>query len=140
MVKIFSTELKITPEINKTTPYIGNDVWIGTNVVIMRGIKIGDGAIVAAGSIVTKDIPPYTIVAGCPAKIIKYRFAEEIIKQLLELKWWNYHINTLSNLPFNDIDKCIKMIEEIKKDKKTDVFTTIRISDNKLTIFENIED
>lgn len=68
---------------------IGNDIWIGINCIIMDGVMIGDGAIVAAGSIVTKDVPPYALVGGVPAKIIKYRFSEEMINRLLEIKWWN---------------------------------------------------
>lgn len=67
---------------------IGNDVWIGSYVRIVEGVTIGDGAIIAAGAVVTKDVPPYAIVGGVPAKIIKYRFDEETIKKLLELKWW----------------------------------------------------
>lgn len=68
---------------------IGNDVWIGANVLLMPGVTIGDGAIVAAGGVVTRDVPPYAIVGGVPAKIIRYRFSEETIKFLLKLKWWN---------------------------------------------------
>jgi acetyltransferase-like isoleucine patch superfamily enzyme len=68
---------------------IGNDVWIGTKSIIMGGIKIGDGAIIGAGAIVTKDVPSYSIVAGIPAKVIKYRFDEQIIQKMLELQWWN---------------------------------------------------
>ncbi len=68
---------------------IGNDVWIGTNVAILEGVKVGDGAILAAGSLVNKDVPPYAIVGGVPAKVIKYRFSEEEIKWLMELQWWN---------------------------------------------------
>ncbi len=67
---------------------IENDVWIGANVIILDGIKIKTGAIVAAGSIVTKDVPPYGIVGGNPAKLIKYRFSESEIEYLLESKWW----------------------------------------------------
>lgn len=86
--------------IDKTPPIIGNDVWIGRNSIIMEGITIGDGAVIGAGSIVTKDVAPYTIVAGVPAKLIKNRFSKEMIEKLLELKWWedsqaiikdNYH-------------------------------------------------
>jgi acetyltransferase-like isoleucine patch superfamily enzyme len=69
---------------------VGNDVWIGREAKIMDGVTIGDGAVVAAGSIVTKDVPAYAIVGGIPAKIIKYRFEEKTIKKLLELKWWDF--------------------------------------------------
>ncbi len=68
---------------------IGNDVWIGTRVMIIDGITIGDGAVIAAGAVVTKDIPPYAIVGGVPAKIIKYRFKEDTIAKLINEKWWN---------------------------------------------------
>lgn len=68
---------------------VGNDVWIGTKVIVMGGVTIGDGAVIGAGSIVTKDVPPYAIVAGVPAKIIRYRFSEEIVKELQNIKWWN---------------------------------------------------
>lgn len=69
---------------------IGNDVWIGFRAMVMDGIKIGDGAVVAAGAIVTHDVPPYAIVAGVPARIKKYRFEKEIIDKLLDLRWWDY--------------------------------------------------
>jgi len=67
---------------------IGNDVWIGSHVLIMGGVTIGDGAVVAAGAVVTKDVEPYSIVAGIPAQIIKKRFPSEIIDKLMEEKWW----------------------------------------------------
>ena len=69
--------------------HIGNDVWVGARSIIMDGVTIGDGAIVAAGSVVAKDVPPYAIVGGAPAEIIKYRFPQEIIDRLLEIKWWD---------------------------------------------------
>lgn len=74
---------------------IGNDVWIGQRVMVMGGIKVGDGAVVGAGAIVTKDVPPYAIVAGVPARIIRYRFSQEIIDRLEELQWWNLPENKL---------------------------------------------
>lgn len=77
---------------------IGNDVWIGLNCIIMRGVKIGDGAVIAAGSVVTKDVPPYAIVGGTPAKIIKYRFNKAEIKLLLKQKWWNKPLNSIDEM------------------------------------------
>jgi virginiamycin A acetyltransferase len=73
----------------KDSPIIGNDVWIGANSIILRGVIVGDGAIIAAGAIVTKDVLPYTIVGGIPAKVIKNRYDEEIVEYLLKWKWWN---------------------------------------------------
>ena len=69
---------------------IGNDVWIGMNVTILEGIKIGDGAIVAACSCVVKDVPPFAVVGGVPARIIKYRFSEDEIESLINLRWWDW--------------------------------------------------
>lgn len=68
---------------------IGNDVWIGCSVTIMGGVTIGDGAIVAAGSLVNRDVPPYAVVGGVPAKVIRYRYPANRIEHLLELQWWN---------------------------------------------------
>lgn len=68
---------------------IGHDVWIASHALVMGGLSIGNGAIVAAGAVVTKDVPPYAVVGGVPAKIIKYRFEPEVIEQLEALQWWN---------------------------------------------------
>lgn len=68
---------------------IGNDVWVGKRAIIKAGVSIGDGAVVGAGAVVTKDVPPYAVVAGVPAKIIKYRFDEKTIESLLNTKWWD---------------------------------------------------
>ncbi|EHH69666.1 CatB-related O-acetyltransferase [Gluconobacter morbifer] len=69
---------------------IGNDVWIGFRAVVLPGVTIGDGAVIGAGSIVTKDVPPYAIHAGNPAKLIRYRFAPDIIEDLLKIRWWDW--------------------------------------------------
>lgn len=74
---------------------IGNDVWIGANAVVLAGVKVGDGAIIGANSLVNKDIEPYSIVAGIPAKHIRYRFDESTIKKLLDLKWWDWDDQTI---------------------------------------------
>ena len=68
---------------------IGNDVWIGEGSIIKQGVKIGDGAVIGMGSVVTKDIDPYSIVGGTPAKLIRYRFSQDIINQLIDIQWWN---------------------------------------------------
>lgn len=81
--------------------HIGNDVWIGTRAIIMDGVNVSDGAIVASGAVVTKDVPPYAVVGGVPAKVIKYRFPKEMIDRLLEIQWWN--------LPDNEIAKVIDL-------------------------------
>ena len=74
---------------------IGNDCWIGENAFLVGGITIGDGAVVLAGSVVTKDVPPYAIVGGVPAKVIKYRYDEDTIRFLLDFKWWEKDIKWL---------------------------------------------
>lgn len=74
----------------KAAPRIGNDVWIGANAIICRGVTIGDGAVIGAGAVVTKDVPPYSISAGIPARHIRYRFAPEEIAQLERLKWYDW--------------------------------------------------
>ena len=93
---------------------IGNDVWIGCNVVITDGIKIGNGAIIAAGAVVTSDVPDFAIVGGVPAKIIKYRFSEHQIKFLKEFKWWeksSQFIRENADL-FEDIEKFMKKFNQ----------------------------
>ena len=76
---------------------IGNDVWIGTNVTIMPGVHIGDGAIIATNSTVTKDVAPYAIVGGNPAVEIRKRFSDPKIKELLEMQWWNWDIEKITD-------------------------------------------
>lgn len=86
---------------DKSYPYkgdtiIGNDVWIGHKATIMAGVTVGDGAIIASGAMVTKDVPAYAIVGGNPAKVIKKRFDEAKIEQLLALQWWNWEIERIT--------------------------------------------
>lgn len=94
---------------NKGDIVIGNDVWIGYKAVIMAGVHIGDGAIIAARAVVTKDVPPYTIVGGTPAKEIRKRFDAEVIEQLLILKWWDWSTDK--------IHQCLPYIAEGKLDE-----------------------
>jgi acetyltransferase-like isoleucine patch superfamily enzyme len=90
---------------------IGNDVFIGGNVTILDGVQIGHGAVIGAGAVVSKDIPPYAVAVGSPIRIIKYRFTEEQINQLLKIKWWDFDSNKLKEVEtyFNDIDKFIEL-------------------------------
>ncbi len=87
---------------NKGDTVIGNDVWIGYEAVIMPGVQIGDGAIIASKSVVTKNVLPYTIVGGNPAKEIRKRFADDVIETLLKIAWWNW-----------DIEKIYRNLEKI---------------------------
>jgi virginiamycin A acetyltransferase len=75
---------------NKGDTVVGNDVWFGHEAMTLPGVKIGDGAIIAARSVVVKDVPPYTIVGGNPAKVLRQRFSNEIIEQLVSIQWWNW--------------------------------------------------
>ena len=86
---------------NKGDIIIGNDVWIGYEAVIMAGVHIGDGAVIAARAVVTKDVPPYTIVGGTPARKIRMRFEEETIAKLQQIQWWNWPVEKIRrSLPY----------------------------------------
>lgn len=98
--------------ISKGNTVIGNDVWIGNNATIMQGVKIGDGAIIGTNSLVTKSVEPYTIVGGNPAREIRKRFDAETIEFLVQLQWWNWHIDKITE----HLDLIIKgNTEELKQ-------------------------
>jgi acetyltransferase-like isoleucine patch superfamily enzyme len=96
---------------------VGNDVWTGHNVNVMGGVSVGDGAVIAAGAVVTRDVPPYAIVAGVPATVKRLRFPEKTVERLLKVKWWELELKDLSGLPFRDVERCLDRIEEIKARK-----------------------
>lgn len=100
--------------------HIGNDVWIGKRVIIKAGITIGDGAVLGAGAVITKNVPPYAVVAGVPAKIIKYRFDEKTISRLMQLRWWyltDEELEMCAN-SIRDVSDFINKIDSIKNDNK----------------------
>lgn len=112
-------DIKIKPEYRQPAPkgkptIIGNDVWIGYNAIVLKGVTVGDGAVIGAGAVVTKDVEPYSIVAGVPAKHIKYRFEQEIREKLLKIKWWDLPDKVIETLPMNDVPACIKKVEEYR--------------------------
>lgn len=89
---------------------IGNDVWIGDHATIMGGVTVGDGAVIAAGAVVTKDVPSYAIVGGVPAHVIRYRFDETTVAELLALKWWRYDLADLGSVDWSDVRAAITAI------------------------------
>lgn len=95
---------------------IGNDVWIGYGARLLQGITVGDGAVIASGALVTKDVPPYAVVGGVPAKVIKYRFTPEQIEFLMECKWWEKDIDWIKERAemFDDIEKLQNKLNEEK--------------------------
>jgi virginiamycin A acetyltransferase len=93
--------------------HIGNDVWIGADVYIKDGLTIGDGAIIGAHAVVTRDVPPYHIVAGNPARVIRLRFPETVVERLLKLEWWKYNLYEFQGVNTDDIQQSIDRIEEL---------------------------
>ena len=95
---------------------IDHDVWVGQNCTLSSGINLGTGCVVAANSIVTKDVPPYAIIGGNPAKIIRFRFAHETIYRLLESKWWEYNFTDFAGLDISTPENFLNGFERIKAD------------------------
>lgn len=114
----------LKPSLKPFATHIGNDVWIGAGVLLLPGVTIHDGAIVAGGSVVTKDVPPYAIVGGNPARIIKYRFDEKTISRLLEIQWWRFHADSLLGINFSDVNIAIDEIYERENNNQLDVIKT----------------
>jgi len=97
-----------------TDTMIGSDVWIGTHALVHTGVTVGAGAVIGANAVVVRDVRPYAIVAGSPAKEIRRRFSDERVDALLALAWWELPLPLLADLPFADIDACIARLQEIR--------------------------
>ncbi len=115
----FHCRWRITPYLDRPCEFnvqsrtkVGSDVWIGDSAIILNGITVGDGAIIGAGAVVTHDIPPYAIVGGVPAKIIRKRFSDPEISKLLSIKWWSWTAEQISNRQdiFGNVDEFLKTI------------------------------
>ncbi|WP_277623854.1 CatB-related O-acetyltransferase [Burkholderia cenocepacia] len=106
--------------INRTVT-IGNDVWIGTGSIIMAGVTIGDGAVIGSNSIVTRDVSPYEVVVGTPARAIRKRFSDETIEKLIALKWWDYDICSIASddsINFSIADMAIDRLSDLISQNK----------------------
>lgn len=119
---------------------IGNDVWIGTKSIIMSGVRIGDGAVIAAGSVVSKDVKPYTVVGGNPAQLLYTRFSSEVVEKLMQIKWWDWsdrRIKELSKFMWSDdimafIARAMYDMQEVKK------VEILSVEDSRRVYFQNV--
>jgi len=122
---------------NKSFPSVGHDVWIGKNVTLCMGIKLGNGSIVAANSVVTKDVPEYAIVGGNPAKIIRYRFDEATIRLLGEIAWWDLDPKQVLKFIAEPVVESLPSIESLKDDGCFYKPRTLAISKHKILLSTN---
>lgn len=108
--RYIADNLPLTALADAERTVIGSDVWLGRNVIICNGAKIGNGVIAAAGAVIVRDVPDYAVVGGIPAKVIKYRYNQEQIKKLLEIRWWDWPDEKIAEnfMDFYDIDSFIK--------------------------------
>ncbi|MCH9612515.1 MAG: Virginiamycin A acetyltransferase [Chlamydiia bacterium] len=102
---------------DKGDTLVGNDVWIGAKATILPGVTIGDGAVIGAGAMVTKDVPPYTVVGGNPARLIRVRFPDGVVDQLLQLRWWDWPVEMVIRhsraIAHGDMDELVAAAKEL---------------------------
>jgi len=98
------------PETEQLRTKVGSDVWIGDNVVLKRGVTVGLGAVVGSGSVVTKDVPDFAVVVGAPARVIQFRFDDDLRSRVLASQWWELDLEELSSLPLNAVEESLKLI------------------------------
>ena len=129
------TALTFDPEVADVT--IGHDVWIGHSAMILEGVKIGTGAIIATRALVAHDVPPYAIVAGIPAKVIKYRHAPDLIEELISSQWWNRDVELLKTLPLNDPQATLALLAEMPDARRAD-YKKIQITRQKCSVLPSL--
>ncbi len=112
---LFTNELDRKHKRELLNTKIDNDCWIGRDAIIMAGVSVGNGAIIGARALVTRDVPPYAIMAGVPAKIIKYRFTEDLIEKLQASEWWKINVDYLLKLNLTTPHECIKLLSAGEK-------------------------
>jgi acetyltransferase-like isoleucine patch superfamily enzyme len=110
---------RTAPPVQAKLTTIGNDVWIGHGAFILPGVTIGDGAVIAAMSVVTKDVPPYAVVAGSPAQVKKYRFRDKRIERLLKSRWWDFAPWDLKGAPVDQFPAFLEFVEKLRAEGKT---------------------
>lgn len=113
----FEREMKFDPQLT----FLGHDVWIGAKGIVAAGVTVGTGAIIGAGSFVREDVPPYAVVVGTPARIIRYRFDSETIEKLLASNWWDLEPKEMAGVSFEDVPKALEQIQERQKAKEKQI-------------------
>jgi chloramphenicol O-acetyltransferase type B len=117
-----------SPPVTAKITTIGNDVWIGHGAFILPGVHVGDGAVIAGMSVVTKDVPPYAVMAGSPAVIKKYRFSSDVIESLTRSKWWEFAPWDLTGAPSDNLEKFVDFINTLRDEGRSGY------SPNKITL------
>ncbi len=105
------SSLKLANDALRARVMIGNDVWIGDRAIILSGVTVGDGAVIAAGSVVNRSVAPYSIVGGVPARVIRARFAPEVVERLLAVRWWEFDPDQLAQLNLGKIEQTLEVLE-----------------------------
>lgn len=93
---------------------IGNDVWIGANVCVKTNVKIGHGSVIGAGTVVVKDVEPYSIVVGNPGRVLRMRFSDDVVERLLKSEWWRLPFDYVKQIPFHDVEKSLDVVDEFR--------------------------
>ena len=127
-------------KIRKPLAVIGNDVWIGYGVTIMNGVNVGDGAVIAAGSVVSKDVEPYSIVGGNPAKIIRHRFDEKTVETLMKLRWWDYGPDIMHGIDLSDVESGVDELSQRVASGKYESFVSPKVIINNRSKTVTIEE